>query len=902
MRKIGKGEKILGLVFILAVTAFCYVGQELWLNYSPVPENLRSAYQNICKSLVLSNPESDTLKNAKTEFDIAIPKLLGGSALPEGDGAGAIVLAPKGSSLIPSSISFDKVNDEGFIIKSLDGKTYITGKNEIGVLRGAFYFLRLMQLGKSIDNLDIIENPYFPYRVLDHWYNHYGSNPDTERVYGGNRVFRMENFGRLSATEKERIIKYCRLAVSLGLNGMCPDNVNTYRSNSLKNYTCLEEANLKTQKIFADIIGTYGLKYYLSVSYASPRIVSPTMSTANAYQNEDAKKWWFNKVDMVRNYIKNFGGFLMKADSEGEEGPRSSYNLNQSQGANPMAEALKRYGYVLIWRTFIYDTSDPDFAVNQSKEFANQTWDSSIIIRMKDGPRDFQVVEPPHQLLTQPELRHGMEFQITQEYTGQAIHVCWLVPKWKKILDWDMKPNQLRKGVEGSITYQILRGDGTAQNGGGVWGISNFSDTVNWTAHFFHQANSYGYGRLGWDPTLSAQQIADEWIRCSFENGYEPAIRYIVGNILSKSWKTYEDYTISYSALMPALQYDDHYEISFSGMRSSRFYSDYFMNFKSDGIGVDRTTKSGNGMVKYYYSTALKDSFENIEKCPEDYILFFHHLPWEYKMKSGMTLIQSLYHNHYRGLKQIKKFINNWTLLKKVVKVDDELHTHIKTKLNHQLRDATRWVETFKKDFGAYYKTPVPCDMSIITPDSNSAVTIPVDGSVELSVKLKDQTGKDITSETFKWTIVEDNNSNCGGGSLNVTEGEKVTFTANKEGVFIVKASTGTWDALSDYVQIFVGDWPKVVLSGGCSNVNFQKVNIIPKKFKIQYTRNGILITKPSLEGKIEIFRLNGTMVEAFNDTKTNMFIWNTKNSAKGIYIAKFTDKNGCLSERFVLK
>ena len=493
------------LTAIAVTTAMAYDGSEAFLHYYKVPDEVIAQYKSVCQSIVLSDTASDTLKHAKDEFDLAIPKLLGGSVLPLADGAGAIVLAPQGSSLVASAnIDYSAVNDEGFIIKTSGGKTYITGKNQVAVLRGAFHFLRLMQTAKDIGNLNIAENPYFYFRVLDHWYNHYNSSVDAERLYGGKRAFKMENFGSLTSTELTRIINYCRMAVSLGLNGMCPDNVNTYRGGGLGNYKCLEVTNLKTQKIFADLIGTYGLKYYLSVSYASPKLVTPKIGTNDAYKDSTARKWWRDKVDTVRAYIKNFNGFLMKADSEGEDGPRSSYGETQSQGANPIALALKRYGHVMIWRTFIYDTSDPDFAKCQSKEFINQTWDSAVILRTKDGPRDFQMIEPPNQLLAMSGVRHGMEFQITQEYTGQAIHLCWLVPKWKKILDWDIKGASLWSGAAGTLAHQLLKGGSSAT--GGVWAIGNLSDTVNWTGHFLAQANYYGWGRLAWNPTLSADE------------------------------------------------------------------------------------------------------------------------------------------------------------------------------------------------------------------------------------------------------------------------------------------------------------------------------------------------------------------------------------------------------------
>ncbi|MBN1602616.1 MAG: hypothetical protein JW915_13490 [Chitinispirillaceae bacterium] len=863
-----------------------YNGSETWLHYSPVSDaTLKAQYQSVCISLIISDPESDTLKNAQSEFDLAIPKLLGGSKLSNTDGPGAIVLAAEGSSLLPTGIDFSKINDEGFIIKSDGGKTYITGKNQVGVLRGVFHFLRLMQTHKPLTGLNINEAPYFPYRVLDHWTNHYGSNPTTERVYGGDRPYKMENFGNLPTAEKARIVDYCRMAVSLGLNGICPDNVNTYRGGSIGNYKCLEESNLKTQKIFADLIGTYGLKYYLSVSYASPRLVSPKMSTANAYANAQAKQWWFDKVDLIRKYIANFGGLLMKADSEGEEGPRSSYGLTQSQGANPMAEALKRHGHVLIWRTFIYDTSDPDFAVNQSKEFEGQTWNDAIILRKKDGPRDFQTVEPPNQLLTMNEVRHGMEFQITQEYTGQDIHLCWLVPKWKQILDFDMKLPTIPEGTEGSITYQLLRGTGNAATGGGVWAISNLSTATNWTGHFLAQANYYGYGRLAWNPTLSAEQIANEWISCSFENGNTPQVRYIVKDMLSKSWKTYEDYTISYSALMPALKNDEHYEIDFDGMSQSRFFTKFFMNLTNDGIGVDRTMETGNKMVQYY-SPALADSFGTITKCPEDYLLFFHHCKWEYKMKSGMTLIQSLYHNHFRGIRQVRRFINNWRLVQD--KIDTDIYSHVNTKLAKQLTDALRWVNDFKDDFGSKYGTTVGCDIGIVTPDTSKATVIPKGEEIKLAVLFKDQKGGAVT-ESFKWS--------SNGGQLSGTEGNEITFKADEDGIYEVTASTATFSELKDKIQIFVGDWwnPKI---GVKRNILSQPTHM---QIKISQNTHGINITT-STTGKIDIIGLHGRVVATYDIAKSGTNFFNTGAIAKGVYLIRFQNGLKNIHSKLILR
>jgi alpha-glucuronidase len=893
-------------------TLVAYDGSEAFLHYYAVIPGMKAEYQGVCKSLVFSDAASDTLKNAKSEFDLAIPKLLGGTALPVADGDGAIVLAEQGSApATAAGIDYSAVSDEGFIIKSIGNKTYITGKNQVGVLRGAFHFLRLMQTSKSIKNLNIVESPYFPFRVLDHWYNNYGSTgADADRLYGGSRAFKMENFGNQSGAEKTRVINYCRMAVSLGLNGMCPDNVNTYQSGNNGNYHCLEENNLKNEKVFADIIGTYGLKYYLSVTYASPKIVTPvvnlTPTSADAFKKPEVKKWWFDKVDMVRSYIKNFGGFLMKVDSEGEDGPRSAYNESQSQGANPIAEALKRYGYTLVWRTFIYsDDTKIDFAATQSQEFADppQTWDSAIVIRMKDGPRDFQMTEPPHQLLNMPGVRHGMEFQITQEYTGQATHLCWLVPKWKKVLDWDIKGASQWNGAPGTKTHQLLKGAGKTT--GGVWGISNLSDAANWTGHFLAQANYYGYGRLAWNPDLSADQIADEWIRCSVDNGYNYGVQTVLKHMLLGSWQAYTDYTIGHSALMPALGNNNHYNIDFDGMRNINFYSDWFMDFpqKGNGIGVERCGNSSGGSVKSdfahkYLTAALADTFSDLAKCPEDNILFFHHLKWDYKMKGGMTLIQQLQFEHFRGVHEVQKNVKYWKLLNNSTLtpalMDASIQSHVASKLSDQLTSATSWAGTFRTQFGACYSTQVPCQLDIVTPDATKATEVATGATVNLSATLKTQNGTASPDGTFNWSV-----DGCKAGLTSLT-GASTVFSAAEPGINKVKVWDSRWPNQYEEELIFVGDWANA--SNSCATGAVVKIaKQQPRSLKIVQMPRGIVINSP-IAGKMSIVSLQGRVVKHILMEKAGTISWDAKDAAKGLYILRMQNESQTLQSKLFVQ
>jgi alpha-glucuronidase len=707
----------------------------------------------------------------------------------------------------------------------------------------------------------------------------------------------MENFGSMTPVELLRVKDYCRMAAALGLNGITPDCVNTYQNGSNGNYKCLEVANLKNEKIFADILGTFGLKYYLSVSYASPRLVTPKISSADGYKVAAVRQWWNDKVDTVRAYIKNFGGFLLKADSEGEEGPRSTYSETQSQGAVPIAQSLGRYGLILVWRTFIYGTTDPDFAVNQGKEFAKpaQTWDTSVVLRMKDGTHDFQVIEPPHQLLSMPGVRKGMELQITQEYTGQGIHLDWLVPRWKKALDWDIKGADIAwNGAPGTITHQILKGAGSRT--GGLWGISNLSDTVNWTGQFFAQANYYGFGRLAWNPTISAEQIADEWIRCSFDNGNDPVVQNVVKTMLFRSWPAYMNYTIAHNASMAAIGNNNHYTISFSGMKGISYFNEWLMNFTSNGIGVERcgSTTTGsvhNDFAHQYLTAALADTFSSLTKCPEEYMLFFHHYAWTYTMKGGMTLIQQLQFEHFNGIHQVQRFIKYWKQLNNSTffspLVDAGIYSHVLSKLNQQLTDASSWAVNFRTDFGAYYSTQVPCHIDLITPDTTKAVEAAVGANVNLSATLKSQNGTAVTGGTFNWSVVEP------GATLSASTGASTVFSASAPGIYTVKVWDSRWPNQSEDELVFVGS---------AVGVNLGNLNRLePMSLKITQGARRITL-KSSTAGHISILSLQGRVVKSISLNKAGTVVWDARMAAKGLYLLQMQNGSQMLRDKIFVR
>jgi alpha-glucuronidase len=493
-------------------------------------------------------------------------------------------------------------------------------------------------------------------------------------------------------------------------------------------------------------------------------------------------------------------------------------------------------------------------------------------------------------------VRKGMEFQITQEYTGQSIHLNWLVPKWKQILDWDIKGASTWNGAEGTKTSQILKGAGSRT--GGVWAISNLSDTVNWTGNFLHQANYYGYGRLAWNPNLSADQIADEWTRCSFDNGNNFGVLSVMKNMLQRSWPAYTDYTIGHSALMPALGNNNHYNVDFNNMRNINFYTDWFMDFplpasSVDGIGVERSGGTvgtvHNNFAKQYHTAALADSFTNIEKCPEEYLLFFHHLPWEYKMKGGMTLIQQLQFEHFRGIQEVQKFIKYWTLLNTVSPIDAGIYSHVSTKLNKQLADGTTWANTFRTQFGACYSTQVPCNLSIVTPDAK-AVTAAVGATVNLSAQLKTQGGTAVTDGTFNWSVVEP------GATLTATTGASTGFSASVPGVYTVKVWDSRWPNQFADENVFVGDW-----ASGAVGVKTQIAKRAQLSLKIIQRAQSIVIKSP-IAGKISIVGLQGRVVKSIDVSKAGPVVWDTRGVARGLYMLNLQNESQYMQSKLLVR
>ncbi|MCS7120172.1 MAG: alpha-glucuronidase, partial [Candidatus Bathyarchaeota archaeon] len=572
--------------------------------------------------------------------------------------------------------------------KSGGGYIAILGNSDRGVLYGTFHFLRLIMLRQEINNLNIVERPRCPLRLINHWDNLDGS---IERGYAGRSIFYHDNrvTGRIG-----RVRDYARLLASIGINGIVLNNVNV-RGAAVKLITA--EYLPQLEKL-ASVFRCYGIRTFLSINFASPLILGE-LKTFDPF-DEDVRRWWKNRVIEIYKWIPDFGGFLVKADSEFTPGP-STYGRSQADGANMLAEALEPFGGIVIWRCFVYKLQDwRDRTVDRAKAayeiFAplDGKFRENVVLQIKYGPMDFQVREPVSPLFGKLMATNQiLELQITQEYTGQQIHLCYLPTMWKEVLEFDTYLNG-----KGSTVKRIIDGSILGMRNCGMAGVSNIGDDPNWTGHHLAQANLYGFGRLAWNPDLSAEEIAREWVRQTFSN--KKTVVETITEMLLSSWRTYENYTTPMGLgwmVTPGTHYGpspDGYEYSIWG---TYHRADHF------GVGVDRTVKSGTGFTGQY-NPPNAEIFESICTCPEDLLLFFHRIPYTYRLKSGKTLIQHIYDTHFEGVEQAEKLREKWLSLKG--EIDDQRFEEVLTRLERQVKDAAEWRDVINTYF--YRKSAIP--------------------------------------------------------------------------------------------------------------------------------------------------------------------------------------------------
>lgn len=579
---------------------------------------------------------------------------------------------------VPVTLNLKKdkqLAQDGFRIQKTDGEIVITSPTEVGILYGAYHLLRLQETGQTnsafFQDTQSTENPAYPLRILNHWDN---LNGTVERGYAGKSLW---NWDELPATLSGRYEAYARANASIGINGTVVNNVNASPQILTPQY-------LQKVKALADVFRPYGIQVYLSVNFASPMVLD-SLSTADPLDKE-VIKWWKNKVHEIYRIIPDFGGFLVKANSEGQPGP-CDFGRTHAEGANMLADALKPYNGIVMWRAFVYSPSDADRAKQAYLEFKplDGQFRPNVIIQVKNGPVDFQPREPYSPLFGAMQHTPVMaEFQITQEYMGHSNHLCFLATMWKEF--FNLIPSLSLKAIAG---------------------VANIGTDANWCGHPFAQANWYAFGRLAWDPSLSSDAIADEWLKQTFS--LESCLNAQLKELMLDSHEAVVNYMMPLG-LHHIFAWGHHYGpepwCSIPNARPDWLPS-YYHRADVNGIGFDRSHTGSNAVSQYpeYLAKPYGDS----TTCPEEYLLWFHHVPWTHSMKSGRSLWDELCYHYDHGVQQVREFQKTWDKAEKYI--DAECFKDVQSCLKIQMRDAIWWKDACLLYFQEFSKLPIPSDI-----------------------------------------------------------------------------------------------------------------------------------------------------------------------------------------------
>jgi alpha-glucuronidase len=578
---------------------------------------------------------------------------------------------------------------EGFLIRStkIGGHrvTVIASSGEAGVLYGAFHLLRLIQTGEPIDRLDVKERPRFARRVLNHWDNLDGS---IERGYAGSSLWL---WSELPGRVDPRVLDYGRANASLGINGTVLNSVNAKPES-------LSPAYLAKAAAIADALRPYGLRVYLSANFAAPKLLGG-LPTADPLDPAVAK-WWSDKAGEIYRLIPDFGGFLVKANSEGQPGPQD-YGRTHADGANVLADAVRPHGGVVMWRAFVYSADgDPDRVKRAYLEFVplDGKFRDNVLVQVKNGPLDFQPREPFHPLFgAMPRTPLITELQITQEYLGQSTHLVYLAPMWKEFFDAETHARG-----PGSTVARIADGTLEGHPQTGIAGVANTGRDLNWCGHDFAQGNWYAYGRLAWNPALGAEAIANEWIRMTWSR--DPDTVAAIRSMMMASREAFVDYTMPLG--LHHLIGGDHYAPMPENKdpRRADWSAVYYHRADAAGLGFDRTDQGSGGVGQY--RSPLREQLADAARCPENLLLWFHHLPWDFELPSGRRLWDALIEHYSRGAEQAGRFESTWSGL--LGKVDAERHAAVLARLHQQTVDAAAWRDKCLRYFQTFSKRPLP--------------------------------------------------------------------------------------------------------------------------------------------------------------------------------------------------
>ena len=662
------------LIFLLTVLTSLHVsaqsdGSQLWLG---------KQYANSCQ-VISQLPDDATAKIAKQELE------------NNWRGKNVELKIDKSLNLGEGYNIYARPAQQG---DNIQYEATITASNPIGLLYGAYELIRLQNtdayntgsgnqqnFSKAIDET---EKPQVGLRILNHWDNLDGS---IERGYAGKSIFKWEEIklgkkgkgGSISKSLHDRLITYARANASLGINGSVLNNVNASPKMMTAEY-------INKVKVIANILRPYGIRVYLSINFASPMALGYT-KTADPLDKK-VQQWWQKKAKEIYATIPDFGGFLVKANSEGQPGP-GDYHRTHADGANMLADAVKPYGGIIMWRSFVYGANHKGEdrvkqAVSEFKDMDGKFRDN-VILQSKNGPLDFQPREPYAPIFDNikktPQIA---ELQITQEYLGQSKHLTYLAPMWKEFFGF-VNPSKLV----------------------GISGVANIGDDANWCGHPFSQANWYAFGRLAWNPSLSAEEIAHEWLVQTYENQDEKFTK-PVEMMMMTSREACVNYMMPLG-LHHIFKFDHHYGPEPDGFIASyplEWCPVYYHKADAKGIGFDRSSKGTDAVGQY--SEPYRSQYDNIQTCPEEYLLWFHHVPWNYRMKSGSTLWQELCMKYNMGVAMVEVYRDYWhTSAKQYMKGHEQEWQHTDSLLNVQLENAKEWRNTCLKYFQTFSKMDI---------------------------------------------------------------------------------------------------------------------------------------------------------------------------------------------------
>lgn len=653
--------------------------EQAWLSYQKretcgVVKNIDRIYAS------LQNP---VIRSGAEELQAAFAGIIGNEPVLYADseyepGEGTIRLLVK-----------EGLKAEGYHLFEEKGEITVEAPDANGILYGVFELIRHLQLGKNLDGKDITKEPVMPLRMLNHWDNMDGS---IERGYSGNSFFFEDN----QILVNDRIVTYARLLASAGINATVINNVNVKDSATW----LITDRYFEDLSRFSQILGDYGIKLFLSLNYAAPMELGE-LNSADPL-DEKVKSWWKHKMEEVFRAVPNLGGFLIKADSEGRPGP-FTYNRTHADGANMLAEAVEPYGGLIIWRCFVYNCRQDwrdrktDRARSGYDNFIglDGSFRDNVILQIKNGPMDFQVREPVHPLfggLTRT--NQMLEVQIAQEYTGQQRHVCYLIPMFKEVLAFRTYVKETNDTVA-----DIVSGKTFQQTRCGMAAVANTGNDDNWTGHDLAAANLYGFGRLAFEPELTAEEIAAEWITLTY--GTDETVKEELLFILMNSWPAYEKYTAPLGiGWMVNPNY--HYGPNVDGYEYDRWGT--YHRADHQGIGVDRS-HSGTGYAALYREPNAR-IYNAPETCPEELLLFFHHMPYNYKLRSGKTILQYIYDTHFEGVELVDEMVSRFEKLKG--KLPDQVYERAMERFLHQKEHSREWRDQINTYF--YRKTGIPDD------------------------------------------------------------------------------------------------------------------------------------------------------------------------------------------------